>query len=591
MWMAIESVKNKTSDIILSAGNTGALFVIAKLNLNMIDNIDKPALSGLWPNKVGMNIVLDLGANIECNEKNLIDFAIMGSALHKSLFTNEISKVALLNIGSEELKGNNIIKNTYKELSKLNTSLFEFKGYVEGNQIMNGDVNVIISDEVIENCVELSQRYIVDRFLPDKAIDIMDEVCSRKRLNDLRIPKSILKIEQKILKINKEKENAILDQKFEKAANLRDKEHDLNAKLDDMQSNMFNKDYNYLNILIEDVADTISAITGIPLNKITQKESEKILNIGAELKNFIIGQDHAIKTLCEAIQRARAGFKNPNHPIGSFIFLGPSGVGKTELAKQLANNLFENDSSLIKIDMSEYMERYNVSRLIGAPPGYVGYEEGGLLTEKVRRNPYSIVLFDEIEKGHPDVFNLLLQILDEGHLTDSLGHNIDFRNTIIIMTSNIGTSKISSSNIGFIDKKEVDNKIVILDEVKKYFKPEFLNRIDDIITFDPLNKESLYKIIDLELVDLKNTLKNKKINLRISKLAKKILLEDGSHMEWGARPLRRIIQSKIETELSIRFLNNSFSENSTISITAKDGILNFNCTKNIISKKSRTVKK
>ena len=451
--------------------------------------------------------------------------------------------------------------------------------------------NVLISDEVIKSCVELSQRYIVDRFLPDKAIDIMDEVCSRKRLNDLRIPKSILNLEHKILKINKEKEKAIIDQKFEKAAKLRDKEYDLNSKLDKMQSKMFNEEYNYLNIHEEDVADTISAITGIPLNKITQKESEKILNIGNQLKKYIIGQDYAIKTLCEAIQRARAGFKNPTHPIGSFIFLGPSGVGKTELAKQLANNLFENDASLIKIDMSEYMERYNVSRLIGAPPGYVGYEEGGLLTEKVRRNPYSIVLFDEIEKGHPDVFNLLLQILDEGHLTDSLGHNIDFKNTIIIMTSNLGTRNISSSNIGFIDKKQDDNNGLIMKEVKKYFKPEFLNRIDDIITFDSLSKESLYKIIDLELIDLKNTLKNKKINLRISKLAKNILLEDGSHIEWGARPLRRIIQSKIETELSILFLNNSFSENSTISITAKDGDLKFNKIKNKSNKRKSTVNK
>ena len=435
--------------------------------------------------------------------------------------------------------------------------------------------NVKISDTVVKSCVELSQRYITDRFLPDKAIDVMDEVCSRKRLNDLIIPKSILNLEKKIGKINKEKEDAIQNQTFELAAKLRDKEKVLISKLEKEQSKFSNETENYLTITDKDVADTLSVITGIPMYRITQKESEKILHMGDDIKKRIIGQDHAIDILVSSIQRARVGFKNPKHPIGSFIFLGPSGVGKTELAKQLAGYLFENNTSLIKIDMSEYMERYNVSRLIGAPPGYVGYEEGGLLTEKVRRNPYSIVLFDEIEKGHPDVFNLLLQILDEGQLTDSLGHNVDFKNTLVIMTSNIGTSRISSSKIGFVDD-DIDSHKVINDEIKKYFKPEFLNRLDDIIIFNQLTQENLYKIIDFEMEDLKDNLKKKAINLRVNQTAKKILLQEGSYSEWGARPIRRVIQNRIESEISIRFLNKTFVDNGgNISISGKDGALLF----------------
>jgi len=404
---------------------------------------------------------------------------------------------------------------------------------------------------------------------------VMDEVCSRKRLNDLIVPKSILNLEKKITKVNKEKEDAIKNQTFELAAKLRDKEKILISKLEQEQLKFSNETETYLTITDRDVADTLSVITGIPMYRITQKESEKILHMGDDIKKRIIGQDHAINILVSSIQRARVGFKNPKHPIGSFIFLGPSGVGKTELAKQLASYLFENNTSLIKIDMSEYMERYNVSRLIGAPPGYVGYEEGGLLTEKVRRNPYSIVLFDEIEKGHPDVFNLLLQILDEGQLTDSLGHNVDFKNTLIIMTSNIGTSRISSSKIGFVDD-DIDSHKLINDEIKKYFKPEFLNRLDDIIIFNQLTQEHLYKIIDFEMKDLKNNLKKKSINLRVNQTAKKILLQEGSYNEWGARPIRRVIQNKIESEISIRFLNSTFSDNGgNITISGKDGHLLF----------------
>ena len=454
--------------------------------------------------------------------------------------------------------------------------------------------NVKIIDDTIKSCVELSKRYINDRFLPDKAIDVMDEVCSRKRLNDLVVPKSILNLEKRIDKIKKEKEDAISNQTFEVAAKLRDKEKNLIVKLEVEQNHFTSKNEEHLIVTDKDVADTVSLITGIPLYKITLKESEKILHMGDDIKKRIVGQDHAIDILSSSIQRARAGFKNPNRPIGSFIFLGPSGVGKTELAKQLANYLFENESSLIKIDMSEYMERYNVSRLIGAPPGYVGYEEGGLLTEKVRRNPYSIILFDEIEKGHPDIFNLLLQILDEGQLTDSLGHNIDFKNTLVIMTSNIGTASINSSNIGFVDKKanKGNNESIVMKEVKKYFKPEFLNRLDDIIIFNQLTLDNLYKIIDFEMMDLKNNLKNKNISLRLNKSAKKILLQEGSFLDWGARPIRRVIQNRIESEISIRFLDGKFIDGGgNISISGKDGELIFKQSSNNkkILKKKKTI--
>ena len=435
---------------------------------------------------------------------------------------------------------------------------------------------VLLPDKSIEACVYLSKRYIIDRFLPDKAIDLMDEACSKKRLSTINLPPAIIELEKKLKGIKNKKHKAVVEQKFEKAAQYRDKEKNIIKKIEKIQHDYSNNNEEWLPVTEYDVSDVLSTMTGIPITKINEQESQKMLKMDAVLKGRIIGQDHAITKLVSSFQRSRAGFKNPNHPIGSFMFLGPSGVGKTELAKQLSLSVFGNEKSLIKIDMSEYMERYNVSRLIGAPPGYVGYEEGGILSEKVRRNPYSIVLFDEIEKAHPDVYNILLQVLDEGHVTDSLGHYIDFTNTIIVMTSNMGSSKISSSNIGFVDKKNInDNDNIIMKEVKKYFKPEFLNRIDDIIVFNSLSKENLYKIIDLQLSDLKINLKEKNVYLRISSLAKKILLEDGEHIEWGARPIRRIIQDKIENYISLKFLDGTFKNNGTISISAKNNKLIF----------------
>ncbi len=446
---------------------------------------------------------------------------------------------------------------------------------------------VSYSDAAITACVELSERYITDKFLPDKAIDIMDEVGSRIHINNINVPNSILKLEKQIHKIRKTKENVISQQKFENAALLRDKERKLIFKLKELQLDWSNSEYKSRPIIsAEDVADIVSMITNIPLNKIAKTESQKLLNIDNELNKNIIGQHEAIDKLSLSIKRSRSGLKNPKHPIGSFMFLGPTGVGKTELAKVLAHYLFDREDSLIKIDMSEYMERYNVSRLIGAPPGYVGYEEGGQLTEKVRRNPYSIVLFDEIEKAHSDVFNILLQILDEGRITDSLGRMIDFRNTIIIMTSNIGTSQISSSKFGFNKQEESDNdfKHDIVKNMKKYFKPEFLNRIDDIIVFNSLSQDDLFEIIKLQLSDLTENLKKKNNSLIVTNTAKKALLADGSHREWGARPLRRLIQNEIENEIASLFLQGKFHNDATITVKAKSNKL-------IFTQKSKSKKK
>ena len=449
---------------------------------------------------------------------------------------------------------------------------------------------VKISKDAIKACVELSDRYINDRFLPDKAIDVMDEVCSRISLNSSFVPESVIKLEKILKQISQNKNDDIINQQFENAAKLRDEEKDILKKIKSINNKLKNtSEYNdIIEISDKDVADTVSIISGIPISKINERESVKILNIKDSVTKFIVGQDYAVEKLVSAIQRSRSGFKNPNHPIGSFMFLGPTGVGKTELAKQLAHSLFNKKESFIKIDMSEYMERYNISRLIGAPPGYVGYEEGGLLSEKVRRNPYSIVLFDEIEKAHTDVFNILLQILDEGKLTDSLGHVIDFSNTIIILTSNIGTQNISSSSIGFNKSDEKDLKTDLNLEVKKYFKPELLNRLDETIIFNSLNKENLFDIIDLQLNDLRKNLKSKNMSLRISKSAKNILLINGTHREWGARPIRRTIQDEIENVISFKYLNGEIKENSIIYINGKGSQLIFKskCSKEKTKSKS-----
>ena len=433
-------------------------------------------------------------------------------------------------------------------------------------------------EDAINACVSLSERYIADKFLPDKAIDILDESGSRVHMSNLNIPDSIVKLEKKLMKLAKDKGQAISSQKFETAALIRDKERKVKIKLEEEKKSIFS-DQNYVKPVItaDDVADVVATMTGIPLSKVAESETTRLLNMSNELKNQIIGQNHAIDKVSQSIVRARAGLKNPSHPIGSFMFLGPTGVGKTELAKVLSKYLFTNDNCFIKIDMSEYMERYNVSRLIGAPPGYIGYEEGGQLTEKVRRNPYSVVLFDEIEKAHKDVFNLLLQVLDEGRLTDSYGRKIDFTNTIIIMTSNIGTKKISPTAIGFDNQKNMKKDKIgdMFDDIKKYFLPEFLNRIDEIIPFNSLSKKDLFSIIDIQMQDLKDNLKDKRNSLRVSKTAKEYLLKDGSHREWGARPLRRAIQNEIENKISNLFIKGKFKENALITVKSEKNKLLF----------------
>tara|TARA_B100000614_G_C14554949_1_gene495244 strand:+ start:640 stop:3108 length:2469 start_codon:yes stop_codon:yes gene_type:complete len=451
--------------------------------------------------------------------------------------------------------------------------------------------HVIYSNEAIKACVNYSERYITDKFLPDKAIDILDEVGATISINNIKMPDSILKLENKIKKIIKQKELVIATQQFEKAADLRDRERKLTQRLHKLQleHNDTNDSSNWIEITKEDVVEVVSLITGIPLSKVAESETDKLLNMNNVLKDSIKGQDKAINKLSKAILRARAGMKNPSKPIGSFMFLGPTGVGKTELAKVLSKYLFTDNQSFIRIDMSEYMERYNVSRLIGAPPGYVGYEEGGILTERVRRYPYSVVLFDEIEKGHPDIFNILLQILDDGRVTDSLSRTIDFRNTIIIMTSNLGSNKLHSSNFGFLNEGDVKiKKKEIMSYVEKFYKPEFLNRIDDIIIFNSLEKTDLYNIIDLQLEDLRKNLKNKNNLLNFNKSAKELLLVDTKHRQWGARPLRRNIQDLIENKISEMFITGEFKDSSgIISVKASRG--NFIFTQSL--KKPTKIKK
>lgn len=437
--------------------------------------------------------------------------------------------------------------------------------------------NVEYDDEAIKACVNLSHRYITDKYLPDKAIDVMDEAGARMHLLNMNVPDEIVNLELGIEKIRAEKEAVVSSQNFEKAASLRDKERNLMKMLDNFQKRWQKEETkNATRITENDIADVVSMMTGIPISKVAASESQKLLRMSNILIEDIIGQDEAIEILTKSIQRARAGLKNPKRPIGVFLFLGPTGVGKTETAKVLAKYLFSRGDSLIKIDMSEYMERFAVSRLIGAPPGYIGYEEGGELTERVRRNPYSVVLFDEIEKAHHDVFNILLQVLDEGMLTDSSGRKVDFRNTIIIMTSNIGTRGFGKVGIfGFGETSENFNyesvKLNLFEEIKEVFNPEFLNRLDETIVFRPLSKESVLKIIDLELNDLISNLSNKKMEMSLTTRAKNLILKNGYSIEYGARPLRREIQTSIEGPLSEKILQGIFTEGDKIIVDTKSG--------------------
>lgn len=426
--------------------------------------------------------------------------------------------------------------------------------------------------ESIEACVKLTERYITDRHLPDKAIDALDEVGSRVHITNINVPQEILDIEQEIEQIKERKTEVIKAQQYEKAVEFRDAERKLQEKLE-LEKKLWEEKakINRITITEENVAEVVSMMSGIPLTKVSQSESGKLVNMSDALKGKVIGQDEAVNKVVKAIQRNRAGLKDPNKPIGSFFFLGPTGVGKTQLAKVLAKYLFDTEDALIRIDMSEYMEKFSISRLVGAPPGYVGYEEGGQLTEKVRRKPYSIVLLDEVEKAHPDVFNLLLQALDDGHMTDGLGRKIDFKNTILIMTSNIGARQLQDfgTGVGFGTKakeeaRDENSKAVIQNALRKAFSPEFLNRVDDMIMFRSLERQDIHKIIDLELDKLFSRIQDLGYFLELTEKAKDFIVERGYDEKFGARPLKRAIQKFIEDPLAEGIINHNLSQGDTV---------------------------
>lgn len=435
--------------------------------------------------------------------------------------------------------------------------------------------NVKYTDEALVACVKLADRYITDRNFPDKAIDALDESGSRMHISNISVPKIIEDIEEDLKKVVEEKTNAVKAQKYELAASFRDKQRQLMKRLEEEEENWETQLKEQPQIVdAEKVAETVAMMTGIPVQNISENEGIKLLNMNEKLTSAVIGQDDAVKKVVKAIQRNRVGLKDPNKPIGTFMFLGPTGVGKTHLAKKIAEQLFDSADALIRIDMSEYMEKFTVSRLVGAPPGYVGYEEGGLMTEKVRRKPYSVVLLDEIEKAHPDVFNLLLQVLDEGHLTDSLGRKIDFKNTILIMTSNVGTRQLKDfgKGVGFntdinSEREKEHSRGVLQKALNKTFSPEFLNRVDDIIIFDSLSKESIHKIIDIDLQDFYKRMAEIGYTLEIKDDAKDFLAEKGYDAQYGARPLKRALQNYLEDEIAELVLSGQLKEGNVIKVT------------------------
>ena len=442
--------------------------------------------------------------------------------------------------------------------------------------------SVKYTEDALDSCVKLTDRYVTDHFLPDKAIDALDEVGAKVHLSNITVPQHILDLEQEIETTSKEKNTMVKKQRFEEAARLRDTEKRLIEQLEEDQKKWEKESEDIIyNVEEDDVASVVAMMSGVPVNKISQNEGQKLLKMQDELSSQVIGQEEAITKLTKAIKRTRAGLKDPARPIGSFIFLGPTGVGKTEMAKVLAKYLFDKEEALIRIDMSEYMEKFSVSRLVGAPPGYVGYEEGGILTEKVRRKPYSVVLLDEIEKAHPDVFNILLQVLDDGILTDSLGRKVDFRNTIIIMTSNIGARDIRNmgKGIGFSSSDDAFDyaqmKSTIQDALKKVFNPEFLNRIDDVLTFKPLERKDIFKIIDILAEDLFKRIKDLGYDLELTKGAKDFITDQGFDQKYGARPLKRALQKYVEDPLAEEILNDEHGEGSLIKIKmnkSRDGL-------------------
>ncbi|AUZ24870.1 ATP-dependent protease ATP-binding subunit ClpC [Bacillus cabrialesii] len=436
---------------------------------------------------------------------------------------------------------------------------------------------VSITDDAIEAAVKLSDRYISDRFLPDKAIDLIDEAGSKVRLRSFTTPPNLKELEQKLDEVRKEKDAAVQSQEFEKAASLRDTEQRLREQVEDTKKSWKEKQgQENSEVTVDDIAMVVSSWTGVPVSKIAQTETDKLLNMESILHSRVIGQDEAVVAVAKAVRRARAGLKDPKRPIGSFIFLGPTGVGKTELARALAESIFGDEEAMIRIDMSEYMEKHSTSRLVGSPPGYVGYDEGGQLTEKVRRKPYSVVLLDEIEKAHPDVFNILLQVLEDGRLTDSKGRTVDFRNTILIMTSNVGASELKRNKyVGFNVQDETQNhkdmKDKVMGELKRAFRPEFINRIDEIIVFHSLEKKHLTEIVSLMSDQLTKRLKEQDLSIELTDAAKAKVAEEGVDLEYGARPLRRAIQKHVEDRLSEELLRGNIHKGQHIVLDVEDG--------------------
>jgi len=439
------------------------------------------------------------------------------------------------------------------------------------------------TDEALEAAVDLSMRYINGRFLPDKAIDVMDEAGARVRLQNMTPPPDLKEMDEEIARLEKEKEEAVANQDFERAAALRDQAHQLRKKKETIQKEWREKEAQKEmggEVDVEVISETVSKMTGIPLTRISKGEAERLLSMEEELRKEVVHQDRAIHAIARAVRRSRSGLKDPRRPMGSFIFLGPSGVGKTHLSKCLAKFMFGDEDAIIQIDMSEYMEKHNASRLVGAPPGYVGYEEGGQLTEKIRRRPYAVVLLDEIEKAHSDVFNMLLQIMEEGRLTDSFGRHIDFKNVILIMTSNVGANLIrSSGGLGFVQKTEEQTyekmKEMLMSEVERHFRPEFLNRVDEIIVFNSLTKEDLQKIVHIEMKKVLDRLAERGVGMVLTDEAVNLLIERGHHMEYGARPLRRAIERNIEDPLAEEILRGTFKEGDVIQAYVEEGSIKF----------------
>ncbi|MCE2441172.1 MAG: ATP-dependent Clp protease ATP-binding subunit [Candidatus Latescibacteria bacterium] len=440
---------------------------------------------------------------------------------------------------------------------------------------------VTYTEAAIDNAVRMADRYISDRHLPDKAIDVIDETGSRVRLGRLNPPEKIKTLELEIEDVTRQKNTAANSQQFEEAAKLRDQERKLKEQVDEMRQEWEQKVRDeVVEVTEQDIAEVVSSMTGIPAFRLAQEESEKLLRMGKKVKSRVVGQDDAVDTVCRSIRRTRAGLKDPNRPIGTFLFLGPTGVGKTYLAQALAGYLFDDEDALITVDMSEYMEKFAVSRLIGAPPGYVGYDEGGQLTEKVRRKPYSVVLLDEIEKAHPDVFNLLLQVLDEGRLTDSFGRKVNFKNTILIMTSNLGTRDLAKAGgLGFnrSDKKSIREKMVerVEEELKKTFNPEFLNRLDEMVVFNPLERKEIIRIVDLEIAEIFDRLKERDIAISLTPGAKALLAEKGYDPTYGARQLKRTIQKLVEDPMAEEILQGKYTAGSEVRISKKGDGLHF----------------